>query len=208
MWSLPTGTTFLPEVSTKQLRALYAAEQHPKSKLRLLAATHRRAGKSIDEIAYMLSKPRRTVHGWLTRFAERGVTAKDSIKQSGRPPVLTVKQRRELIKLLERGPPRNPSGLWSTKQVKDVLNKNYGVTYVHQHVWRLLTSLGFSMQRPRKQHYKRPDEKELKRFKKKRDDKHSTTAAKGLLWARKMKRHSASSPSSRAAGRDGARAPS
>jgi hypothetical protein len=116
--------------------------------------------------------------------------------------VLTAKQRRELINYLERGPPHNPSGLWSTKQVRDLLKRKYDVTYVHQHVWRLLTALGFSMQRPRKQHYKRPDEEELRRFKKKRCNKHATIEQKGLLWARKMKRPSGSSLSSRVVGHD------
>jgi transposase len=81
---------------------MYAAEQHPKSKLRLLAAVHRRQGKSIDQIANSLSKSRRTIHGWLTRFSERGIIAKDARKQTGRPAQLTQSQKRQLIKELER----------------------------------------------------------------------------------------------------------
>lgn len=170
MWSLPSGATFLPDFSTKQLRAAYAAEQHPKSKLRLLAATHRRAGKSIDEIAYMLSKPRRTVHGWLTRFAERGIEAKDARRQTGRPASLTLAQKRTLVKDLERGPPHNPTGLWSTKDVQELLRRKYGVSFVKQHVWRMLDQLGFSMLRPRKAHHRRADAATIAAFKKKRAD--------------------------------------
>ena len=193
MWSLPNGSMFLHDVSTRQLRAMYTVEQHPKSKLRLLAAVHRRQNKSIDDIAYMLSKPRRTIHGWLTRFAERGINAKNALKQTGRPPRLTQSQRRELVNILERGLPHKPNGLWSSKEVKDLLRRKFKVKYVNQHVWRLLISLGFSMQRPRKRHYKQPNEEELSRFKKKRGDKHTTIERKGLLWARKMKRLSVSS---------------
>ncbi|MBI5398222.1 transposase [Candidatus Woesearchaeota archaeon] len=170
MWSLPNGTTFLPGVSTRQLHSMYAAEQHPKSKLRLLAATHRRKGKSIDDIAYMLSKPRRTVHGWLTRFAERGIDAKDARRQTGRPAQLTLVQKRELIKDLERGPPNNATGLWSTKDVKELLHRKYAVVFVKQHVWRMLDQLGFSMQRPRKKHHQSASPEEIVRFKKKRVD--------------------------------------
>ena len=91
MWTLPKGNQFLPDISLQRVQLLYAEEKNPKAKLRLLAAIHRRQGKSIDEIAYLLSTPRDTVYGWLRRFTTRGIDAKDGIKQSGRPAQLTVK---------------------------------------------------------------------------------------------------------------------
>ena len=99
-------------------------KKNAKAKLRLLSAVHRKKGKSIDEIASLLSKSRRTIHGWLVRFQQRGINAKDGIKQSGRPVELTIKQRKKLLKTLERGPPHNPSGLWSTKEVRELITKN------------------------------------------------------------------------------------
>lgn len=170
MWRLPKGAKFLPGISTITLQEMYAAEQHPKSKLRLLAALHRRKGSSLDDIADMISKPKRTVHGWLTRFAERGIDGKDARKQSGRPKRLTLQQRQQLVKDLERGPPHNAMGLWSTKEVRELLRKKYGVKFVKQHVWRILDQLGFSMQRPRKKHHLSASPEEIVRFKKKRAD--------------------------------------
>lgn len=190
MWTLPKKKEFLASTSLQRIKRLYSQEQHPKSKLRLLAAIHRKQGKSIDDIAYLLSTPRDTVYGWLRRFTARGINAKDSIKQSGRPAEITLKQRRELVKILERGPPHNPTGLWTSKEIRALITKRYKRTYVKQHVWRLLVSLGYSMQRPRKQHHKKPDEKVIREFKKKHDEKQNTTARKDLLWVRKMKQHS------------------
>ena len=114
---------FLPTNSVNQLQNLYDEEKNAKAKLRLLSAVHRKKGKSIDEIASLLSKSRRTIHGWLVRFQQRGINAKDGIKQSGRPVELTIKQRKKLLKTLERGPPHNPSGLWSTKEVRELITK-------------------------------------------------------------------------------------
>ncbi len=187
MWTLLKGKYFLPTISVNQLQKLYDKEKNAKAKLRLLSAVHRKKGKSIDEIAYLLSKPRRTIHGWLVRFQQRGINAKDGIKQSGRPVELTIKQRKKLLKILERGPPHNPSGLWSTKEVRELITKQFKRTYVKQHVWRLLVSVGFSMQRPRKRHYQHPSEKEIARFKKKLDEKQDIIVRKDLLWAHKMK---------------------
>ena len=191
MWNLTKGKIFLPETSLKRLKIFYNAETNVKAKLRLLCAIHRKRGKSIDEIAYLLSKPRRTIHGWITRFQERGFDAKDSIKQTGRPTEMTLTQRKNLVKDLERGPPHNSSGLWTSKAVRELIEKKYGKVYVKQHVWRLLVSLGFSMQRPRKQHYQRPSEGDILQFKKKLDEKQSITVRKDLLWARKMRQPSA-----------------
>jgi transposase len=187
MWTLLKEKYFLPTTSVNQLQKLYDKEKNAKAKLRLLSAVHRKKGKSIDEIAYLLSKPRRTIHGWLVRFQQRGINAKDSIKQSGRPVELTIKQRKKLLKILERGPPYNQSGLWSTKEVRELITKQFKRTYVKQHVWRLLVSVGFSMQRPRRRHYQRPSEKEITHFKKKLDEKQNIIVRKDLLWAHKMK---------------------
>lgn len=191
MWKLTKGNVFLPTISLKKLQKTYDKEKNAKSKLRLLSAIHRKRGRSIDEIAYLLSKPRRTIHGWLTLFQKRGLGGKDSIKQTGRPATLTLTQRKNLVKDLERGPPHNATGLWSTKELKDLLKRKYCVEFVNQHVWRMLVSLGFSMQRPRKKHYQKPSNEEIAQFKKKLDEKQDTIGEKGLLWAHRMKQHSA-----------------
>lgn len=195
MWKLTKGNLFLPNITLKKLQKMYDQEKNARSKLRLLSAVHRKRGKSIDEIASLLSKPRRTIHGWLTRFQKRGIDGKDSIKQSGRPATLTLTQRKNLVKDLERGPPHNQTGLWSTKELKNLLKRKYNVEFVNQHIWRLLVSLGFSMQRPRKQHYKKPNEEEIATFKKKQDEKPDIIVRKDLLWAHKMRQHLALSRS-------------
>jgi len=189
MWQLTKGKEFLMGISLEKIQVIYDQEKNAKSKLRLLSAMHRKRGKSIDEISFLLSKPRRTIHGWLTKFQKRGINGKNSIKQSGRPTTLTLTQRKNLVKDLERGPPHNPTGLWSTKELKNLLKKKYHVEFVNQHIWRMLVSLGFSMQRPRKQHYNKPSELEITLFKKKLDEKQDITARKDLLWAHRMRQH-------------------
>ena len=191
MWKLTKGNTFLPTISLKGLQKIYDQEKNAQSKLRLLSAVHRKRGKSIDEITGLLSKPRRTIHGWLTLCQKSVIDGKDSIKQPWRPATLTLIQRKNLVKDLELGPPHNSTGLWSTKELKDLLKRKYCVEFANQHIWRMLVSLGFSMQRPRKQHYKKPNGEEIAQFKKKLDKKQNITVQNDLLWAHKMKQHSA-----------------
>ena len=193
MWSLPNSEDFLPSVPVARLQRLYAGEVKAKPKVRLLPAIHRKPGRSIDEIASLLSSSRNTVHGWLWRFVDRGVGGKDSIKQPGHVAVLTLPQRKQLVKLLERGPPHSNSGLWSTKEVRELIRKKFGVTFVPQHVWRILVGCGFSLQRPRPRHYKTATPDEIRRFKKKPKNKSNITERKVLSWAVKMRQPSASS---------------
>ena len=167
VWNLPKGDEFLPGVSIKELQRLYREETNAKPMLRLLCAIHRKEGKSIDDIARFTNMKRRTVHETLKRFVERGVEAKDSIKQSGRPPDLTLEQRKMLVQRLDQGPAYNKGGLWTTKEVREYIRKEFGVAYTHGYVWELLTAMGFSLQRPRPKHYKSASEEEVTHFKKK-----------------------------------------
>ena len=136
VWNLPKGDDFLPGVSIQELRGLYKAEKKAKPKLRLLCAIHRKEGKSIDDIAGFTNMKRRTVHETLRRFVDRGISAKDSIKQTGRPPELTLKQRKKLVLRLEQGPSYNKGGLWTTKDVQE---------YIRNPNSRLVNSAGVSV---------------------------------------------------------------
>ncbi len=200
---IPKGNAFLPTVSLERLQRMARSERERKPQLRLLAAVHRKQGWKLERIAAALAQPLTTIHDWLLRFHKHSLDRIKDKKQPGRPPELTLKQRRRLVKELEHGPPNNKNGLWTTKQVKDVLKHKYGVEFVNQHVWRLLTTLGFSLLRPRKRHYQRPSDEELERFKKKLSDKQDIIGEKGLLWAHRMKQHSALSRSSSVDGQGG-----
>lgn len=167
---LQKGTAFLPDVSERQLRELSRREKLRKPQLRLLAALRRKQGWTLERIAASLEQPLMTVHGWLTRLQRRGIEGLHDRRQTGRPAHLTLEQKRQLIHDLERGPPRNPSGLWTTKLVQELLRRKYGVSFVKQHVWRMLDQLGFALLRPRKRHHQRADAATIAAFKKKRDD--------------------------------------
>lgn len=200
-WNLSSGEDFLPRVSEAELERLYRQETEAKPKLRLLCALHRKNGRSIDRIAGLVRIPRRTVHKYLWRFEDKGLDGKNTVKQPGRIPALSLRQRRQLVKELERGPPHSNSGLWNTKDVRELIEKKFGVSFVPQHVWRVLVACGFSLQRPRPRHYKTAAPDEIRRFKKKPKGKSNITGRKVLSWARKMKQHSASSRQLQGAGR-------
>ena len=177
----------MPNVSLKELKHCMSAETNAKSKLRWLIAIHRKQGDSIDAVAEacVVSKP--TVQCVLHRFQEKGKQAAHAVKQDGRPPELSKKQRVRLLALLEKGNLRAPSRLWTSKEVLALIKKKFGVTYTPQHVWRLLIACGFSLQQPRPRHYKSPGKDVHDTFKKKRDASPRIIERKVLSWAAKMK---------------------
>lgn len=190
MWNLAQGEEFLPQTSVFKLRQLYRKEMSAKPKLRLLAALHRKRGQSLDEIAQQIQRPRRTVHYWLQSFQSRGLSAMNPIPQTGRPPKLKLRQRQELLRRLEGGPPHQPGGLWTSRQVRQLIAGRYGVNYRAQHVWRILRHMGFSLQRPRPRHPQSASPAQRARFKKKPAVCAESIGSEVLWWARKTKQPS------------------
>ena len=188
MWNLAQGKEFLPQITGAKLRQLYRQEKRARPKLRLLAALHRKRGLSLDAIAQQLQKPRRTVHSWLQAFQTRGLAAKDPIPQTGRPAKLTLRQKHELLRRLEAGPPHQKGGLWTSRQVRELIARRYGVHYRAAHVWRILRTLGFSLQRPRPRHPQSASPAQIARFKKKPAASPAPIGGGGLWWAQKMRR--------------------
>jgi transposase len=63
---------------------------------------------------------------------------------------LTPEQRALLPSLLKRGAPAYGfvGDVWTQGRVADVIRREFGVTYHHDHIGRLLRSIGWSVQKP------------------------------------------------------------
>lgn len=192
---IPRGNGFMPTKTVVELRALARKEKNPKAHLRLLAAIHRKEGWTLERISGALNRPVTTMHDWLLRLHDNNLDRLRDRKQPGRPPRLTRAQREQLVEELERGPPYNRQGLWTTKAVRELIRRKFGVTFAPQHAWRILVACGFSIQRPRPRHHKSASPDEIRQFKKKRGGGSDTIGRKVLTWARKMRPPLASSPS-------------
>lgn len=189
MWELKRGPAFLSKVSMRELRSAYEKERNAKAKLRLLAAIKRKEGESIDTIATSISKPRRTVHGWLHRFEQRGLSGAEDKKQTGRPPRLKKKQLLQLMADLLKGPQAcgYPEQLWSRRLVQVHVSKKFKLSYTEQHMRRLLHKLGFTCQKPRQRHYKAAPKRSQEHFKKRFVDSSENTKradSRSAVWTR------------------------
>ena len=169
-WNLARGEEFLPNFSLNELKQHAKAELEAKPKLRLLAAVHRKEGKSIDWISNAVGLHRRAVHDILHRFEERGLKAAQALLKPGRPKQLSEKQLQNLRKRLLQSPKANgfSEGFWNGRMVSKLVSREYKVKYSKTWLPKLLKRIGFSYKKPRATNPRRASDEEVVAFKKKR----------------------------------------
>lgn len=164
------GELFLAGVSLERLERLYAVEKHAKAKIRLQCAVLRKKGHSQPFIAEVTGKPVTTVSDILRRFEKKGVKGCYAIKQKGQPKKLSLIQRVKLRRIVSRSPTEEglPFTIWTTKLVQYIIHKKFGTDYVFMQVYRLLKTMGLTLQKARPEHLK-ANKKLQAKFKKKFD---------------------------------------
>jgi len=100
------------------------------------------------------------------RDGARGLAPKPA---RGRPAKLSPGQKRQLVRLLLRGPLAfgYRTDLWTTRRVAELIRRHFRVRYHPNHLWRLLVGLGWSYQKPERRARER-DEAAIERWKRQR----------------------------------------
>lgn len=103
------------------------------------------------DIAGALGVSEGAVSQWLTRAREGGVEALASHPGPGGVARLSVEQRAQIPRLLERGAEAYGfrGDVWTANRVAEVIEQTFGVRYSRDHVSALLRQVGWSRQRPR-----------------------------------------------------------
>lgn len=109
-------------------------------------------GYTSGRIAELLNAPRSKVTDWLVNYESYGLDGVLEGQRSGRPPRLEGRQRTALADIIDSGPVAYglDTGVWTSPMIARVITEEFGVTYHPGHVRKLLTQLGFSVQRPKR----------------------------------------------------------
>jgi transposase len=117
---------------------------------RLIAARMFEQQLETTQIAGSLGVNAQTVRRWRREYVLGGVDALRSSVHPGRSPLLNEAQRTKLTELLLKSPAECGFNryLWTTQLIADLIQREFGVCYHHDHVGRLLGALGFTHQKP------------------------------------------------------------
>lgn len=105
-----------------------------------------------EEIARLCSVGLKSVYRWLNRYSEIGIDGLLEGGHTGRPPRLEGDQLARLEDILDSGPVAYglTTGIWTCPAIQHVIEDEFGTTYHHDHVRKILHTLGFSVHRPGK----------------------------------------------------------
>jgi len=138
------------EALLKRLHRAYA-----KGEVRLLKRIHALLyifeGKSVAEVAELLSLSEQTIYNYVKGFILNRLDSLVYQRPPGRAPKLSKTQKKVLAKLIERGPEAAgyDCGCWDTTLIQDLILTRFGREYSVHYVAELLKNMGFSYQKAR-----------------------------------------------------------
>ena len=117
-------------------------------------------GWKQQKIAEALGVTKGAVSQWLKKAETGGVEALRYRKQTGAPSRLTSSEKSDLLELLSKGAESYGfrGEIWTCERVAEIIRLHYGVTYHPSHVSRILRSLGWSLQKPKRRAKQRNEE--------------------------------------------------
>lgn len=110
-----------------------------------------KAGKlSQSEIARQMGVSRATVSDWAKKVEAEGLRGLRKRTAKGGVSKLTKEQKQRLKRLLDRGALANEfsTDRWTLERVRQLIQKEFKVSYHRNYLNRLLRQLGFSPQKP------------------------------------------------------------
>lgn len=102
-------------------------------------------------IAEVLGVTVQSINLWIRNYTKFGLEGLCDKPIPGPSPRLSINQKARLEEIIDAGPEKYglDTGVWTSTIVREVVRKEFGVTYDSSHIRRLLNQLGFSIQYPR-----------------------------------------------------------
>jgi transposase len=116
----------------------------------------------VEVVARIHNIPLRTVFDWLARYRQGGWHALIEKKRQGRPTKVTADDMKWLYDAITMGNPLNyklPFCLWSSNNIRALLQKERAVILSKSSICRLLGHLGLTPQKPLYKSYKQDPDK-------------------------------------------------
>ena len=141
-------------LSKGELDGLLKDCSDPKLYQRLLFISHLYDGDSVPVAASKVRMARHSAYVWAYRWNNGGVKGLLDLPRSGRPSKLTEEQKSELKELL------GMRDDWSAREVRGMIEEDYGVEMTENGVYRMLRGWGMNLCKPYVKDGRRPENAE------------------------------------------------
>ncbi len=126
-------------------------------------------GLGQAEVARRLGVSAQSTSRWYATWQRQGATGLNKAGRAGRKPRLSPTQIQQIEAALHQGPQAlgYDTPLWTAPRIADLIQRQTGVCFHVDHIYRLLQRLGWSCQRPVGRALER-DERAIRRWKRQR----------------------------------------
>ena len=127
---------------------IYRAQKDARVKERMLLVLNVvYYGKIAAHVAREIHKSKGWASQWLKRYREKGLEGLKDRPKGGRHPKVSRQVEYRIKTILKES-----NQGWTTKQVEEMIIKESGARYHHNHIYRILRRWGFKQKVPRKVH--------------------------------------------------------
>lgn len=130
-------------------------EKRRRQAIRLL-----KQGHTYRSVAQKVNSSLSSVVRWHQAYRKKGRNGLKSTSNTGRPCLLSNRQKKTLLRVLVKGPLEAgySTDLWTLKRIGQIIQKNFQVRYSTGNLWKLMNGLGWSCQKPQKKAKERREE--------------------------------------------------
>ena len=126
---------------------------------RRLAVARVRSGYTQQEVADFFDVDVRSVQRWMQAYREQGLRGLKATHSTGRPPRLSAKQEREVLRWFRRSPREFgfPTELWTAPRVAQLIQRKFRKKFHPRYVNQWLARRRITPQKPERQARERDD---------------------------------------------------
>ncbi len=134
------------DLTASELRRAASGEKDSSAARRILALALVLDGVDRKTAAETCGMDRQTLRDWVHRYNAAGLAGLRNLKSPGPGSKLTARQQAELAELVEAGPDPAVHGVvrWRRVDLRDELQRRFGVTLHERPVGKVLAKLGYA----------------------------------------------------------------
>ena len=148
----------MKNINNTDFKAIARSQRSPQMKMRLLALSHFKDGKSRADIARFLKVSRGSVNKWVKIYLNEGIEGLKEKPRTGRPTYLTKEQQAQLAQYINDKAQSNEGGRLIGADIHLYIQKEFNQTYHTDSIYYLLKKMGFSWITSRSKHPKQSEQ--------------------------------------------------